>query len=83
MVFTRLPCMIDNTYVVKLGKLLNQNLMIQAIKSNERYFRLTVLKSQMKRFVASVVCFISFLAVYTCMYTQLVPKLYTFSVCSV
>ena len=59
----------------------NQNLMIQAIRSNEQYFKLMVLKSQTKRFVASGVCFVSFLAVYV--YTQLVPKLYTFSVCSV
>ena len=41
--------------MVKLGKLLNQNLMIQAIKNDERYFGLMALESQTGQFVASVV----------------------------
>ena len=54
MVFTRLPCRSEYAYVVKLGKLLNQNLIIKTVKNDEQYFRLTALESQTGQFVASV-----------------------------
>ena len=57
----RLPCTIGYAYVVKLCKLLNQKLTIQATENSERYSRSTifnVLEGQMERSVASIVCFL-------------------------
>ena len=53
-----LPCTSDVLWTVGFWKLLNQNLIMQATESDERYPRSTIFNVLEERFVANVVQFL-------------------------